>query len=426
MEKLNHGWFAVKNRSTSEIKKGVTIAQRHVNERKFFQTQMWKQLAKDRVGISALKKFLGMLLYSHIKSEFPGLLQEIRNHITDCRAELDSLGPSRQYAKEQRQFLSRVAARYQGIVANSLFGNYRTMTPQHPLKLRMHLHNANEEFGKLIQLNGHARPFRMIDSSVDVSYKRNNAEENIYDWIRSLYRESRGAELPGTVNPAILETMFRQQSLPWEAITKEHMVKVEQVIRNFNQALLKDVVSEDSLRAKFEALISVFFNSSHAAAHEQLAQILRDERGGVLQTINHYFADSLSQTRHDRVLERLKGSGLVDGLNYNIDLGKITKAAHLGNEDQAVNDIHDILKAYYKVAMKRFMDNVVVQIVERIYLTENGPVKAISPEYVGMLSDTELSDLASESYATSIARMELRSKLDRLEAALSVAQSEPL
>jgi hypothetical protein len=67
-------------------------------------------------------------------------------------------------------------------------------------------------------------------------------------------------------------------------------------------------------------------------------------------------------------LKRLKAVGLEDGEYQTINLTAITRAAHLSNEDQAVNDIHDILKAYYKVALKRFMDNVVLQIVERIYL----------------------------------------------------------
>ena len=53
--KLNHGWFAVKNRSTKEIQDGVTIEQRHANEKKLFETPPWNQLPKDRVGIPALK-----------------------------------------------------------------------------------------------------------------------------------------------------------------------------------------------------------------------------------------------------------------------------------------------------------------------------------------------------------------------------------
>ena len=423
MEKLTHGWFAVKNRSTKEIQNGVTLKQREEKERTFFQAQPWAQLPKNRVGISHLKKFLGMLLYSHIKSEFPTLLQEIQKCIKDCRIQLDALGPSRQKATGQRQFLSRIAAKYQGIVSNSLVGNYMDLEAQHPLKLRMHLHIANEVFGSSILIFGHTRPFRLVDGSVDKCYSRGKDEENIYDWIRDLYRESRGAELPGTVNPAVLETMFRHQSLPWERLANAHMVRVEKIIRNFNEALFKEIISEDTLRAKLEARNSVFFNTAHDAAGKLLEQILLDERGGILQTINDSFAKSIDQTRRDRVVCRLKTLGLNDGYG-NIDLAAITNAAHLGNEDQAVNDIHDILKAYYEVAITRFMDNVVVQIVERIYLANDGPVKAFSPEYVSMLEDRVLAEIARENYATSSARMEIRARLDRLEEALRLAETQ--
>jgi hypothetical protein len=50
---------------------------------------------------------------------------------------------------------------------------------------------------------------------------------------------------------------------------------------------------------------------------------------------------------------------------------------YLSNEDQAVYNIHDILKAYYKVALKRFIDTLVLQVVERHYLGNKGPVRYI-------------------------------------------------
>lgn len=46
-------------------------------------------------------------------------------------------------------------------------------------------------------------------------------------------------------------------------------------------------------------------------------------------------------------------------------MGKLLSAAHLSNEDQAVNDIHVIQKAYYDVVYKCFMDNVVNVVVRR-------------------------------------------------------------
>ena len=96
VERLNHGWFAVKNRSTEEIQQGVTIDQRHVKEKQFFNTTPWSSLSKDRVGIPSLKNFLGELLYDHVRSEFPILVQEIRTLVVEARKQLDLLGLSRQ------------------------------------------------------------------------------------------------------------------------------------------------------------------------------------------------------------------------------------------------------------------------------------------------------------------------------------------
>jgi hypothetical protein len=201
---------------------------------------------------------------------------------------------------------------------------------------------------------------------------------------------------------------------------------VEEIIRDFNEALLEDIVPKDSLRSKIETRILSFHNKAHVVVADQLDQILQDERNGILQTINHYFADTLSKTREDRVLVRLEELGLEDGAYLQVNLKAIAGAAHLSNEDQAVNDIHDILKAYYQVTIKRFIDNIILQVVEIIYLGDNRPVKAISPEYIGTLSETDLSDISAESYATSSARTDIYYRLERLEKALTLAQNQAI
>lgn len=91
---------------------------------------------------------------------------------------------------------------------------------------------------------------------------------------------------------------------------------------------------------------------------------------------------------------------------------------HQRNDDQAVDDIHDILKSFYKFAMVRFYDNVVVQVVERCILGDDGAFQALTPELIGDMSDRTLEDIAGENYATSSARNELVSKMDRFERGL--------
>lgn len=63
VEKLNHGSFAVRNRSTKDINDGVDIEGRHQKEKEFFSlVAPWNELKKDRVGVQALKDFFGRAL----------------------------------------------------------------------------------------------------------------------------------------------------------------------------------------------------------------------------------------------------------------------------------------------------------------------------------------------------------------------------
>jgi hypothetical protein len=226
--------------------------------------------------------------------------------------------------------------------------------------------------------------------------------------------------LPGTVNPRVLENMFRQQSGPWKGIATIYIDKICTAVRNFNNAAFQDRISDEDLRRKLTAKLTRGHEMTCEIAKEQLLTILNDERGGILQTVNHYFADTLTAIRKERCLARLEAVGFEDG--DSVDIAQMVEGVHLSNEDQAVNDIHDNLKAYYKVALKRFTDNIVLQITERLLLGAEGPVRILSPEMIGDLQDSELMDLAGENFATSSTRNELVWKYERFRKALDIAK----
>jgi hypothetical protein len=232
-------------------------------------------------------------------------------------------------------------------------------------------------------------------------------------WIRERYRDARGAELPGTVNPMILINLFRQQTIQWEQIAGNYFDKVIELITEYSQLEFRRTEEDETIRASLESITLARIESTKVSGRSQLADLLNDERGGILQTVNHYYAETLEKIRQERVITRLQALGLQDGQTQSIDLGKLTSGIHLSNEDQAVNDIHDVLKAYYKVAIKRFEDYVVVSVVERL-MSDQGAVKCFSSEYVGGLSDTQLAEMAAESYTTSTARVELEHRCVRL------------
>ncbi|KAF4207309.1 hypothetical protein CNMCM8927_003583 [Aspergillus lentulus] len=424
VERLKHGWYVVKNRSTMEIRDGVTIEERHARERVFFGTTApWTDLPRDHVGIENVKRFLAGLLYRHIQLEFPSLVKEIEDLTRETQNQLEMLGPSRQTSIDQRRVLLHIALSYQDDVNQALRGIYRPEIEAHEeLRLRLRIRELNEEFAERMNRNGHARVFRTVKDEVDQEFSRDSdGEENIYDWIRKLYRDSRGVELPGTVNPAVLENMFRQQSAPWNQLALEYYNSVRAAITAFNDGVFGLTVTDDDLRRNLRARLQQPETAAFRTAEEYLSQLLRDEREGILQTVNNYFAENIASIREKRMRARLGALGIQDDPQF-VDIKQLMGGIHLSNDDQAIYDSHDTLKAFYKVALKRFTDNVIVQVTERYLLGPRGPVKLLSPELIGELSDGELADIASENFATSSTRNEVQTRMDKLRRALEIAR----
>lgn len=94
----------------------------------------------------------------------------------------------------------------------------------------------------------------------------------------------------------------------------------------------------------------------------------------------------------------------------------VLQTSHASNADYAIYEIHDILRAYYKVARKRFVDNICMQAAD--YHLVNGPdspIKVFSPSFVGSLSDEQLQNIAGEDSTTRRKRAQLKKDIENLE-----------
>jgi len=463
---FRHGWFAVRNRSTREKTEGYTIADRHVKEREFFRQDPWSQLSKDRVGIPALKSYLAQILYDHIRNEFPQLVDDIRTKMLATRKLVDGFGESRTASSEQRRYLTRIANQFQTSNTEASRGTYGpTLRAKDPRKLRMHIAAENDKLAAKIHAKGHKFKFKKVEDpgeeqgllasesedtenedegtkTEDVADERTTNDneaanagsdgesddesdddesiEDIYHWICTKYRTSRGAELPGTVNPAVLESLFREQAASWKPIASKYLEAINRLVLRHVKRSCRDLISDKTVRKRIDERNKRAISKTRNLAIQQLNLILEDEMGGILQTTNNYFAENLAQNRHERILIRLKKYLAPmevtpeEGVPYpvGLNLDDLIHRTHLSNEESAVYDIHDILNAYYKIAMKRFVDNVTLQVTERHYMGSNGPLKFFSPAYVGGLSDDDLKSLAGESKATRWSEKDLLSFSD--------------
>lgn len=89
----------------------------------------------------------------------------------------------------------------------------------------------------------------------------------------------------------------------------------------------------------------------------------------------------------------------------------------MSNVERTVHDLHDILKSYYKVARKRFVDNVCMQAaVYHLVTGPQTPLKQFSPAFVQGLSPEQLKEIAREDPKLKRKRAQLRKEIGELEA----------
>jgi len=100
-----------------------------------------------------------------------------------------------------------------------------------------------------------------------------------------------------------------------------------------------------------------------------------------------------------------------------VPLDLIMQNHPMNNVDHTIRDIHDILYAYYKVARKRFVDNVCMHAA--IYHLVHGPdtpLKLFSPKFVNGLTNEQLQEIAGEDLSLKRKRAQLKKEIHDLEA----------
>ncbi|KAK6519109.1 hypothetical protein TWF281_003798 [Arthrobotrys megalospora] len=458
---LKHGWFVVRNLSTRENAAGATMSERQRLEDELFKKEPWTKIDRRRSGVVKLKAFLGRLLYRHIQGELPRLAEEINRIILDSRQQLSLLGEERIDAAKQRNYLMLLAKDYESQVTQYLNGQIGELLEKtNPLKIRTHVQNKNEEFAVAMKLKGHTRPFKTMDGRDDGS--QYNLEDldgeqpevhypqprDIFDFIRETYDHSLGPELRPLINVDVVLVLFRNQAKNWRAVAKDHISSVVEIVKNFNTELFTRIIREETVRTRIMMRIANEMTASIAAADQLFKRLVEDEFKGILQTVDEDYLRELEKLKAARVGFRLMGDMIKkfialklgedlpeeedslsppDSEDDNADTAwsrwyKTATEAFTGR-DAAVEDIHDILKAYYPIALRRFIATINLQVIERSLLGAGGPIRLFSTEYVLNLTEEELYSITREDVHIANTRKELQSRLDRATKALEAAHS---
>ncbi|KAK6334476.1 hypothetical protein TWF730_003691 [Orbilia blumenaviensis] len=444
--RLHHGWFLVKNRSPLEIRHNTSLAQRHANEAAFFSKKPWSTLPKSQIGTSNLRNFLSRLLYQQIQSKIPEFARGVNDIIMTAKKELEVLGVKRDDdVTLQRQYLTILARNCEIMVLRCLETNLGALAQRHtPLKIRTITQKLNERFAEEMRGRGHTRCFKGMEGDEDPAGCNSlsdaegsedggfvdsleEKEKDMSTWILKHYNTSRGPELKVLINPYIVLDLFRLQSHSWPAIAKSHVTKVITAVENFNTELFNQMIPDQTVRRRLKMKLAEETSRRLLAAHREVENVVAAEFGGILQTVDAQF---------EKVFRDLKRERIVASLTSMVAKGGISAASPVTDApgfpdfikcfegpESIVGDIHDVLKAYYPIALERFIAAINQKVVEERLLGEEGPIQLFKPEFIALLGEEELRDITKEDTEVAERRGELEGQLEMAGRALVAINS---
>ena len=436
------GWHILKNRDYDT--RDCSQEERDQAERNFFAHSIWTTLPPRQVGITSLKPRLSSVLKDQILTELPSLLHDVQAGVTDCQSTLQKLGRSRGTVKEQRlhllkisqQFFGLTTAAVDGVYANGFFGGAMTDNGYNK-RLRAVVKNLLLEFADTVHRRGHAK--RIIDDGQDILEDGEPPCVSRSDYIvevLSLLKRSRGCELPGTYNPAIVGDLFYEQSAPWASLVALYAHKILQAARNTVNLILEHIADEETIVGLMRQIINPTMDGLKQALEQKAANVLDPHQRGHPITYNHYLIGNIQKAKemHNKrrleetissffnILGPITWSHKLNG-TYNLRglLDQLTASTEVDMDRYACSEAIDCMQAYYKVAMKTLVDNFSVLSIEKCLLQKLPEM--FTPEIVMDLDDAQIESIAAESEESQTERNRATEKLNVLQSTLKVLQS---
>lgn len=378
------GWFVVRNRSDNDTDRFEFEAA----EKKLFRLAPWTEVPTERRGATALKAHLGKILDLKIKSSFPAIRENIRRTLEARTHESNLLGEPRGTHDERRHYVTTFVRSYEEKVNLALNHPGRLKTPT--MELLQQVRSLNQEFDRFMRAKGANWEFQDYDMSPrqklaqlsnpvpEGQFQRSTSQQtdtfqfdpcfkdcsqmgSSVDLLEKIKEELIGyqaSQLPGIINPDIFPAMYQLQVAKWFEIARIHIGRVMAAAGNCSVAILDSVCSPQGGTARLsEGLKKLLYQYSVDATNKtaERFQFLCDQetKCKMLQTTDPKFEEDIIGWRRVRFqqagllgMSRNAGKSDVEALNSCFDL------AHPTIQKNMVNEVHDVLKVYYKVSIR--------------------------------------------------------------------------
>jgi GTP-binding protein EngB required for normal cell division len=438
---LRLGWHVLKNRSFEE--RDVTLAERDSIENQFFSQGLWTAVDRSDCGVSALRDRLSRVLRDQILFQLPSLEKDVEDGICDCAERLERLGPVRVTPQQQRSYLLRVSEDYTYLMRQAVDGTYndrffgeRKSRASFNRRLRAVVRMRLDQFAEEMRLDGQSQ--QIIDSASEDESSRQLSDTpsisrtDFIDKVAKRLRYSKGRELPGLFNPLVVNDLFVDQCMPWRKITMSLAEDILDAVYGTTERIVEHIAASEVS----EGVLKIIRRDIQRLGLEMNAQI-NDLLTSAAQhpiTNNSQLTQNVQRTQQERhkrhmmtLITRMFGQYRFDGLDKKISINpqellKLSGKSFEPDMERFGSALAvDYMKAYYKVAVDRFIDDVSVLAIEVCLITKLSSLFR-SGDVVEM-SDEELYLLAGETQESGAKRKRLEVKQRVLEKGLQDLKS---
>ncbi|PBP22809.1 hypothetical protein BUE80_DR006361 [Diplocarpon rosae] len=428
------GWHVLRNRSYAT--RDTSTSERDREEADFFSRGIWTNIEASQLGVARLRVRLSNVLRDQILLQLPSVLEEIEAGIKQCRDKLAKLGASRTSISEQRRYLLKTSAAFSSLLRAAIDGQYNDaffastdVADAYPRRLRAVVQNTLSEFAEKMRMDGHARIIREHPAP-DMDDERSVFRSDYIEEVKALMKETRGRELPGTYNPLIVADLFSKQCKPWKELVCSLSDSILGSAHATVDLVLQHTADEQTGKALFREVVGPAMEHQRHSLGIKVEEILEPHLLGHPITYNHYLTENVQRAqtaRNRRQMEsKLKGFFGVDEVSqetilhsFNMDalLEILTSYIEPDMEFFSCSMATDMMEAYYKVALKKLIDDVSIFAIERCLIQKLPDL--LSSDVILDLTDEDVQRIAGESIESVAERARTVHKLQVLETGMA-------
>ncbi|KAH8199463.1 hypothetical protein TruAng_006339 [Truncatella angustata] len=416
------GWHVLRNRDYTS--RDATNDERDRQEEAFLAQGAWAALPQKQKGVAALRSRLSGVLTNQILEQLPELISKVDHGLQECSHALEKLGISRATMEEQRSYLLQASYRFatlmreaiSGLYSDVFFGNIRDYGANRK-RLRAVIQNILTDFAEHMRQNGQSRRIVEQYDEGDQNGSVQVLRSEYLQEVKKLMRDSRGCELPGTFNPLIITELFRDQCVPWKSLITNCSNHVLAAVNHTVDLVLSYVVDENTRSELWKELIIPELELLNRSLLTKTDEILASHTSRHPITYNHYLTENVQKAQKQRsrkaLMKRLQENGKRGGVTpLDMTMSEILDFFETQTEADmelfASSTATDVMEAYYKVALKRVVDDFSDLAIEACLISKLPSM--FSPDRVDSLSQDNIRRIASENEETTQERISLVEK----------------